>query len=130
MRPMVAQVAVLEPETAAKMALPTTLVCSSFPGMRCIQGDSPMHMASLIRVRNRISPIQMNNGNDVRVQLEDVPQMVSAIASPAGCGENSCMAIQATPDRVSPISTPLARIKKILATNNKEMLSSLIVVSL
>ena len=32
--PMVAQVAALEPDTAAKMAQPTMLVCSSRPGRR------------------------------------------------------------------------------------------------
>src|SRR6218665_587728 len=100
---MVAQVAALEPETAAKMVQPTTLVCSRRPGRPCTQGDRPLNMSCDSRVRNRISPIQMNRGKAVSVQLEAEPQIVTAMASPAGRDENSCMPIQATPERVSPI---------------------------
>ena len=105
---MVAQVAALDPETAAKMAQPTTLVCSSRPGRRCIQGARPLNMSWLRRVRNRISPIQMKSGSAVSVQLDDEPQIVTAIASPAGRELKSCMPIQATPESVRPIQTPLA----------------------
>ena len=62
------------------------------------------------RVRNRISPIQMKSGSAVSVQLEAEPQIVTAIASPAGRELKSCMPIQATPDSVRPIQTPLPRI--------------------
>ena len=65
-------------------------------------------MSSDRRVRNRISPIQMNSGSAVSVQLDDEPQIVTAIASPAGRELNSCMPIQATPESVRPIQTPLA----------------------
>ena len=34
-----------EPDTAAKMAQPTTLVCSSRPGSACIQGARPRNMS-------------------------------------------------------------------------------------
>src|SRR4051812_19276164 len=102
---MVAHVAAEEPETAAKMVQPITLVCSSRPGKRETQGARPRNMLSLNRVRNRISPIQMNSGKAVSVQLEDEPQTVTAMASPAGRDENSCMPIQATPASVSPIQT-------------------------
>src|SRR6187455_1328053 len=115
---MVAQVAALEPETAAKMAQPTTLVCSRRPGRRCIQGARPLNMSWLRRVRNRISPIQMKSGRAVNVQLDEEPQIVTAIASPAGRELKSCMPIQATPESVSPIQTPLARIR------NSEPISS------
>ena len=64
-------------------------------------------MLSLSLVRNRISPIQMNRGRAVRVQLEAEPHTVTAIASPAGREENSSMPIQATPASVRPIQTPL-----------------------
>src|SRR5688500_4048475 len=104
---MVAQVAADEPETAAKMVQPITLVWSSRPGSRDTHGASPRNMLSLNRVRNRISPIQMKSGSAVRVQLEDEPQTVTAIASPAGRDENSCMPNQATPASVRPIQTPL-----------------------
>src|SRR6476619_3540610 len=109
---MVAQVAALDPETAAKMAQPTTLVCRRRPGRRCIHGARPLNMSWLRRVRNRISPIQMNSGSAVSVQRDAEPQIVTAIASPAGRELNSCMPIQATPDSVRPIQTPLARIRK------------------
>src|SRR5262245_27959089 len=109
--PIVAQVAALEPDTAAKIAHPTTLVCSRRPGSDCIQGARPRNMSWLSRVRNRISPIQTNNGNAVRVQLDAAPQVVTAIASPAGLALKSCMPIHATPDNVRPIQTPLPRMR-------------------
>src|SRR4051812_1969400 len=79
-------------------------------------------MSWLRRVRNRISPIQMKSGSAVRVQLDDEPQIVTAIASPAGRELNSCMPIQATPDSVKPIQTPLPRIR------NSETISSAVIV--
>ena len=66
------------------MVQPTTLVCSRPPGSRAIQGARPLNMSSLRRVRNRISPIQMNSGSAVSVQLDDDVQIVVIIASPAG----------------------------------------------
>ena len=82
--PTVIRVAAEEPETAAKTVQPTTLVCSNPPGSRASQGARPLNMSSLRRVRNRISPIQMNNGSAVSVQLEEDVQMVVIMASPAG----------------------------------------------
>src|SRR3954467_12820971 len=104
---MVAQVAADDPETAAKMVQPITLVWSRRPGKRLTHGARPRNMLSLSLVRNRISPIQMNSGKAVRVQLEAEPQTVMAMASPAGRDENNCIPIQATPARVRPIQTPL-----------------------
>src|ERR1700712_3675981 len=106
---MVAQVAADEPDTAAKMAQPITLVCSRRPGTFSSQGARPLNMSSDSRVRNRISPIQTNRGRAVRVQDDDAPQMVTAIASPAGRAENSAIEIQATPDSARPIQTPEPR---------------------
>src|SRR6476619_1104016 len=123
---MVAQVAALDPETAAKMAQPTTLVCRRRPGRRCIHGARPLNMSWLRRVRNRISPIQMNSGSAVSVQLDDEPQIVTAIASPAGRELNSCMPIQATPESVRPIQTPLARMRKSATIRIAVMETSLI----
>src|SRR3954465_12312725 len=77
-------------------------------------------MLSDKRVRKRISPIQTKSGNAVSVQLEAAPHTVTAIASPAGRDENSCMPIHATPVSVRPIHTPLpssansARINKLV----------------
>src|SRR3954463_7752967 len=123
---MVAQVAADEPETAAKMAQPTTLVCSRRPGRRCIHGARPLNMSWLRRVRNRISPIQMKSGRAVRVQLDAEPQIVTAIASPAGRELKSCMPIQATPESARPIQTPLARMRKSEAISSPVTANSLI----
>lgn len=82
--PTVAQVAADEPETAAKMAQPMTLVCSSRPGSRFSHGARPLNRSSDRRVRNRISPIHRNSGRAVSVQLDEAPQIVTAMASPAG----------------------------------------------
>src|SRR5437764_4503589 len=123
---MVAQVAALDPETAAKIAQPTTLVCSRRPGSRCIHGARALNMSWLRRVRNRISPIQMKSGRAVSVQLDDEPQIVTAIASPAGRELNSCMPIQATPESVRPIQTPLARIAKSETTSSAVIAASFI----
>src|SRR5438105_1740039 len=87
--PVVAQVAADEPETAAKIVHPMMLVWSRRPGMRSSHGARPLNMSSDSRVRNRISPIHTNNGSAVSVHEEAVPQMVTAIASPAGREENS-----------------------------------------
>src|SRR2546423_10791836 len=123
---MVAQVAALEPDTAAKMAQPATFVCSRRPGRRCIHGARPRNMSCDRRVRKRISQIQMKSGRAVRVQLDAEPQMVTAIASPAGRELNDCIAIQATPDSARPIHTPLARIAKSATMSSVVMVSSLI----
>src|SRR3954464_4025779 len=124
---MVAQVAADEPETAAKMVQPITLVCSSRPGRPVTQGARPRNMLSLSLVRNRISPIQMNSGRAVKVQLEAEPQTVTAIASPAGREENSCMPIQATPASVRPIQTPLPRNRNSVTISRVVMATSFIV---
>src|SRR5881398_3301599 len=124
---MVAQVAADEPETAAKMVQPITLVCSSRPGRRDTHGASPRNMLSLSLVRNRISPIQMNRGRAVSVQLEAEPQTVTAIASPAGRDENSCMPIHATPASVRPIQTPLPRSRNSMTISRVVTATSFIV---
>src|ERR1043165_6271326 len=82
--PIVAQVAAEDPETAAKIVQPMMFVWSSLPGTRSSHGASPLNMSSDRRVRNRISPIQMNSGSAVSVHDEADPQIVTAIASPAG----------------------------------------------
>src|SRR3954471_10458916 len=124
---MVAQVAADEPDTAAKIVQPITLVCNRRPGNRLTHGASPRNMLSLSLVRNRISPIQMNKGRAVSVQLEAVPQTVTAIASPAGREENSCMPIQATPPSVRPIQTPLPRSRNSVTISRVVMATSFIV---
>src|SRR5690606_40659500 len=78
--PTVAQVAALDPDTAAKIVQPRMLVCSRRPGKRFIQGARPLNMSSESRVRNRISPIQRNSGRAVSVQDDAAPQIVTAMA--------------------------------------------------
>src|SRR5205823_8246793 len=104
---MVAQVAADEPDTAAKIVQPMMLVCSNRPGTRSSQGASPLNMSSDSRVRKRISPIQTKSGSAVSVQDDAVPQIVTAIASPAEREEKSAIAVHATPASASPIQTPL-----------------------
>src|SRR6266480_5837252 len=98
---MVAHVAAEEPDTAAKMVQPMMLVCSKRPGTRSSHGARPLNMSSDSRVRNRISPIHTNSGNAVKVHDDAVPQIVTAIASPAGRDEKSSMPIHATPASAS-----------------------------
>src|SRR5690606_17149426 len=107
--PIVATVAADEPETAAKMAQPMMLVCSSRPGKRFSQGAKPLKRSCDNLVRKRISPIQRKRGRAVSVQLEAAPQMVMAMASPAERAEKISMPSQAAPARVSPTHTPQAR---------------------
>src|SRR5690606_38451801 len=122
---MVATVAADEPDTAAKIAQPMMLVWSSRPGSRFIHGASPWNMSCDSRVRNRISPIQMKSGSAVSVQLEAAPHTVTAIASPAGRGEKSCIPIQATPVSARPIQTPVPSRKKSAAISSATMAKSL-----
>src|SRR4030042_428503 len=110
--PIVAQVAAEDPEIAAKIAQPTTLVCISLPGRGPIQGARPRKRSSESRERKRISPIQIKRGRAVSVQLDREPQTVVAMASPAGRVVKSSIEIQATPIRDSPTHTPDPRRKK------------------
>ena len=75
---MVAAVAAEEPETAANIPQLSIFTCSSLPGSLDKIGASPWNKSSDRRVRNRISPIQMNNGRAVNDQevvalQEEVP---------------------------------------------------------
>src|SRR6185436_12222697 len=90
-----------------KIVQPMMLVCRSRPGTRSSQGASPLNMSSDRRVRKRISPIHTKSGSAVSVHDDAVPQIVTAIASPAGRELKSSMPIHATPASASPIQTPL-----------------------
>ena len=69
-------------------------------------------MSSDSLVRYRISPIQMNSGRAVMVQLEDEAQIVVIMVSPTGREVNSSIPTQATPIRASPTQTPVPSRKK------------------
>ena len=103
---MVAQVAALEPDTAAKIVQPIILVCSKRPGKRFTHGTNPLNMSSDNLVRNSISPIHINSGSAVSVHDEADPHTVTAIASPTGRAVNSAMPNHATPSSPMPIHTP------------------------
>ncbi len=109
MRPMVSTVAVDEPETAAKMPEPITFTCSSRPGRRRIQGARPVNMSSDMRVRKRISPIQMNRGRAVMDHSELCPHTVVANSLPTGASEKKAMPTTPTMTRDSAIHRPLPR---------------------
>src|SRR3546814_15432415 len=59
---MVAAVAMLDPETAAKITEPPTLTCNSPPGRRPTQGATPRKSSVERLVRLMISPIQRKRG--------------------------------------------------------------------
>src|SRR6185503_6433183 len=90
--PIVAQVAADEPDTAAKMPQPMTFTWISRPGSHCSHGDRPRNISSDSRVRNRISPIQMNSGRAASVQDELELHTVVASTEPIGTDVVSNMA--------------------------------------
>src|SRR5678809_170033 len=92
MRETVAQVAVDEPDTALKSAQPKMFTCKSRPGAQASHGARPLKRPSLTRVRNRMSPIQRNIGNAVRVQSLLSPQIAVAATLPTGAAVNQPMA--------------------------------------
>ena len=83
------------------------MTCISRPGKGAIHGAKPRNMYSEIRDRNRISPIQMNSGSEVSVQLVSDPKIVVAIASPGMRVEYIKVATRPTPSSASPIQTPM-----------------------
>ena len=89
------------------------------PGNFCIQGDSPLNRFSESLVLNNISPIQTNNGRAVRVQEDDIPQIVVAIASPTGLEVNNSIAMAETPIMLKATHTPLLR------NNNKTVIKKI-----
>src|SRR5271169_6212130 len=91
---MVAQVAAEEPETAAKIPQPITFTWMSRPGSHCSQGDRPRNISSDNRVRNKISPIQMNSGSAASVQDALALQTVVANTDPIGTLVVSSIAIK------------------------------------
>src|SRR3954451_3140670 len=105
---MVAHVAAEEPDTAAKIPQPITLTCVSRPGSHCTHGDRPRNISSDSLVRNRISPIQMNNGSAASVQDALALQVVVASTLPSGKLVVSTIATKPTSPSATAIQTPLA----------------------
>ena len=114
--PIVAHVAAEDPEIAANIADPTTLTCINLPGRGPIHGARPLNIKSEIFDLNKISPIQMNSGSDVSVQLDKEPKIVVAIASPGMRVDPVNMATRATPINAKPIQTPKPSNNNIVPT--------------
>ena len=95
-RATVAHVTEDEPATAAMTPQPTMLTCSRRPGNQDSHGASPLNMSADSRVRNRISPIQMNSGRAVSAQFQLASHTVVASSEPAGAGENTSRARKPT----------------------------------
>src|SRR3712207_2044419 len=94
MRPTVAEQTEVDPVIAAMTAQPTTLTCSSLPGIQLTHGARPLNMSSDRRDRNRISPIQMKSGNAVSAQSQLESQTACAIIEPDRVGVKNSSAIQ------------------------------------
>ena len=75
---------------------PTMLTCSRRPGSQDTHGANPLNMSADSRVRNRISPIQMNSGRAVSAQFQLASHTVVASSEPAGAGENTSRARKPT----------------------------------
>ena len=80
--PTVAVVAAEEPLTAAKKVQARMLTWTSRPGMESIQGASPRKRSDEMRLRKRISPIQMKNGNAIMAEPLVLFQATFAMIEP------------------------------------------------
>ena len=105
---MVAQVAADEPDTEPKMPQPNMVVCIRRPGTRFSQGRKPSNMSSLRRVRNRISPIQMNKGRAASSQLALLSQKAENRFLPGCVCVKKAWPTQPQMARVMAIQTPPA----------------------
>ena len=85
--PIVAAVAMLEPEVAANIAEAAMLVCISPPGMCPTQRSSPSYIASVTPERNSNSPIRINIGTATRMKSEVELQATSPRPRTSGKGE-------------------------------------------
>ena len=116
MRPIVAAVAADEPETAAKIPQLKIFTCSSLPGNLDRNGAKPWNKSSERLVRNKISPIHINNGNAVKDQPvvalhEEVPNN-----KPILLFSTNTKPMTAKPVSVNDTHTPLRSMIIIAAT--------------
>src|SRR5680860_336968 len=81
-RPTVAQVTADEPDTAAIIPQPNTLICSNRPGQRETQGAMPKKRLEDRPDLVKISPIQINKGKAVNAQLQLESHIVAAMICP------------------------------------------------
>src|SRR6185312_3836590 len=103
----VAQVAADDPDTEPNTPQASTLTCMSRPGSQFSQGANPRNISSDRRVRNRISPIQMNSGKAASDHDALLPQTVVASTLPAGMPPPAnCMPAHPVAIRETAIQTP------------------------
>src|SRR3954467_872911 len=103
----VAQVAADDPETEPNTPQASTLTCISRPGSQFSQGANPRNISSDSRVRNRISPIQMNSGRAASDHDALLPHTVVASTLPAGMPPPAnCMPAHPVAISATAIQTP------------------------
>ena len=88
---MVAEVATLEPEQAAKTAQDAMLVCSRPPGRKTSQRDSAPYMRSPMPERSISSPMSRNSGTATRMKLVLLSQALLPRMFHSGASENICI---------------------------------------
>src|SRR3954451_5315355 len=103
----VAQVAADEPDTEPNTPQARTLTCISRPGTQFSHGAKPRNISSDSRVRNKISPIQMNSGKAASDHEALLPHTVVASTLPAGMPPPAnCMPAHPVAIRETAIQTP------------------------
>src|SRR3954462_3816995 len=103
----VAQVAADDPDTEPNTPQASTLTCISRPGSQFSHGAKPRNISSDNRVRNRISPIQMNSGSAASDHEALLPHTVVASTLPAGMPPPAnCMPAQPVAIKATAIQTP------------------------
>src|SRR3954462_9338380 len=103
----VAQVAADDPETEPNTPQASTLTCISRPGSQFSHGANPRNISSDSRVRNRISPIQMNSGSAASDHDALLPHTVVARTLPAGMPPpTNCMPAHPVAISATAIQTP------------------------
>src|SRR3954451_2987947 len=103
----VAQVAADDPETEPNTPQARTLTCISRPGTQFSHGAKPRNISSDSRVRNRISPIQMNSGKAASDHDALLPHTVVASTLPAGMPPpTNCMPAHPVAISATAIHTP------------------------
>src|SRR5215510_9387665 len=119
MRPTTWVVAAEEPEIAAKIEQPMTLTWSSRPGSSAAHGVRPRNNDCDRRVRNRISPMTMNNGSASNSCVVRMFQAYCASSLSRGMSRNTASSTVPVTASVQPIHRPPAR--KASSTTNMTM---------
>ena len=100
---MVAAVATLDPDTAAKTEQEAILVCIKPPGKKLSQPPNDVYNRSVIPLRSNISPIRINKGTATRTKLVLGVHARSPIAIYKGRSENINPRINPREPSVAPI---------------------------